>query len=265
MNLCGRRSDQVSILISLEDPSAVKAHEIAPALVIVPCGRAIQLTCLSPTGYIRRNLRKAIERPKRRARGTSRKWLTLRGEIGPEPQWFRENVEGDLDTCRRLVTGATVEAVHHAFEKFAINLGTRLPGIKRCAKTLNLFRAPGTVRPPPLASTCSASTTTSSGLRAPALDPIPCWRVERLGDKPGEMCNLPCAAAFHRTGEESKCTGRDRRGFFPSGSVANPHVPHVAPKGTVDTHPGRVLPRWALRNARRRSGTLQHVLQSGSE
>jgi len=29
MNLCGRRSDQVSILIALQDPSAVTAHEIA--------------------------------------------------------------------------------------------------------------------------------------------------------------------------------------------------------------------------------------------
>jgi hypothetical protein len=53
---------------------------------------------------------------------------------------------------------------HHAFENLATNLGTRLRGIKRCAKTLNLLSAPGTVRPPPLARTWSASSTTSSGL-----------------------------------------------------------------------------------------------------
>jgi hypothetical protein len=165
MNLWGRRSNQVS-----NPDSPTKIHprlqrtKSQPALAKVPCERAIQFTCLSPAGYIRLNLRKAIERPKRSARGMSRKSLALPGEIGPEPQWFSGNVEGDLNTCRRLVTGATVEAVHHAFEKFAINLGTRLRGIKRCAKTLNLFRAPGIVRPPPLASTCSASSTTSSGL-----------------------------------------------------------------------------------------------------
>src|SRR5882762_5086324 len=55
-------------------------------------------------------------------------------------------------------------AEDHAYENFASNLGTSLRGIKRCAKTLNLLRAPGTVRPPPLASTCSASSATSSGL-----------------------------------------------------------------------------------------------------
>ena len=55
-------------------------------------------------------------------------------------------------------------ALHHAFENLATNLGTRLRGIKRCANTLNLLRAPGTARPPPLASIRSASSTTSSGL-----------------------------------------------------------------------------------------------------
>src|SRR6267142_3087405 len=54
--------------------------------------------------------------------------------------------------------------LHHAFDIFATNLGTSLRGIKRCAKTLNLLRAPGTVSPPPLASTRSASSTTWSGL-----------------------------------------------------------------------------------------------------
>jgi hypothetical protein len=55
-------------------------------------------------------------------------------------------------------------AVHHALDIFATNRGTRLRGIRRWAKTLNLLRAPGTVRPPPLASTRNASSTTCSGL-----------------------------------------------------------------------------------------------------
>jgi hypothetical protein len=55
-------------------------------------------------------------------------------------------------------------AVHQALDIFATSLGTRLRGIKRWAKTLNLLRAPGTVRPPPLASTRNASSTTCSGL-----------------------------------------------------------------------------------------------------
>src|SRR4029077_8482250 len=52
----------------------------------------------------------------------------------------------------------------HAFDNFATNLGTIFRGIKRCAKTLNLLRAPGTVKPPPSARTRRASCTTSSGV-----------------------------------------------------------------------------------------------------
>jgi hypothetical protein len=41
-------------------------------------------------------------------------------------------------------------ARHHAFDNLATNRGTTLRGIRRCAKTLNLLRAPGIVSPPPL-------------------------------------------------------------------------------------------------------------------
>src|SRR5258707_3134981 len=64
----------------------------------------------------------------------------------------------------RTQQGFVRMAVHHALDIFATNRGTRLRGIKRSAKTLNLLRAPGTVRPPPLASARNAFSTTCSGL-----------------------------------------------------------------------------------------------------
>ena len=55
-------------------------------------------------------------------------------------------------------------ALDHAFDILATNRGTTLRGIKRWTNTLNLLRVPGTARPPPLARTRSASSTTCSGL-----------------------------------------------------------------------------------------------------
>jgi hypothetical protein len=69
-----------------------------------------------------------------------------------------------VDNHERRPNRSVRMALNHAFENLATNLGTRLRGIKRCANTLNLLRTPGTVRPPPLASIRSASSTTSSGL-----------------------------------------------------------------------------------------------------
>src|SRR5580704_15113897 len=68
----------------------------------------------------------------------------------------------NLDPGRKR-EGSVHAAVHYAFDIFATSRGTTFLGIKRWAKTLNLLSAPGTVRPPPLASTRSASCTTSSG------------------------------------------------------------------------------------------------------
>src|ERR1700722_2833780 len=56
------------------------------------------------------NCEKAIEGPTRSANGTSRKSQTLPGGDRSRAGTVSGNVEGDLDTCRRLVTGGTLES-----------------------------------------------------------------------------------------------------------------------------------------------------------
>jgi hypothetical protein len=79
-------------------------------------------------------------------------------------------------------------AVHHAFENFATNLGTSLRGIKRCAKTLNLLRAPGTVRPPPLTSICSFQSLGLSFLRELDSSVHEAVRLDCMGDLSSRWC-----------------------------------------------------------------------------
>src|ERR1700682_1208619 len=85
--------------------------------------------------------------------------------MAPKSRFQAHDRESETRTrTEREPNGVVHMALHHALDIFATNLGTRLRGIKRCAKTLNLLRAPGTVSPPPLASTRRASSTTSSGV-----------------------------------------------------------------------------------------------------
>jgi hypothetical protein len=51
---------------------------------------------------------------------------------------------------------------HHTRDILATSLGMSLRGIKRCAKTVNLLSAPGTVSPPPFSRVRSASCTIST-------------------------------------------------------------------------------------------------------
>ena len=72
---------------------------------------------------------------------------------------LRESCRWLSDFARRLTLlsallisiGLVHMTVDHARDNFATSLGTILRGIRRCAKTLNSFRAPGTARPPALA------------------------------------------------------------------------------------------------------------------
>lgn len=87
--------------------------------------------------------------------------LALRGSC----HWLSDFARRLTPLSALLISiGLVRMTVDHARDNFATSLGTILRRIRPCAKTLNLLRAPGTLRPPPLASTRSASSTTCSGL-----------------------------------------------------------------------------------------------------
>src|SRR6266478_3111820 len=66
-------------------------------------------------------------------------------------------------SSRRQVLAIFEQRAGHCRDIFATRAGTARRGIKRCAKTLNLFIKPGITSPPPFARDSNASRTTSSG------------------------------------------------------------------------------------------------------